>query len=82
MAGAQLALRHQVPLRSTPVSKTSAHLSSLVERDRLSMHMHAAARMDGCGSDSAAAICAERAWKMRPNRPWQCNRHARVFVQL
>ena len=35
------------------------HLSSLVERDRLSMHMHAAARMDGCGSDSAAAICAE-----------------------
>lgn len=33
------------------------HLSSLVLRDRLRMHMQAAARMGGLGSDSAVAIC-------------------------
>lgn len=36
---------------------TPAHLSSLVERDRLCMHKQAAARVEGRGSDSAAAIC-------------------------
>lgn len=34
-----------------------AHLSSLVLRDRLRMHMQAAARICGPESDSAAAIC-------------------------
>lgn len=34
-----------------------AHRSSLVDRDRLCMHMQAAARVEGCGSDSLAAIC-------------------------
>lgn len=56
---------HNSPLRSTRHQRQTPrppplHLSSLVLRDRLRMHMQAAARVCSRSADSAAAICGAR----------------------